>query len=244
MDSRAAGQAPRAGSADVTRPSMPAPGLALDAMSAKHGRRLRGLEPRCDGRGLRLSQGPPRAGRDRVRHERARPAGRVRERDALPRAAGGDLLRPPRRGRVPLRRRHLRTGSGRAAWRGSTRHAPEPAQRRRRATRSCSWPAARTATSAATARPSASPRGDGPPGSAIARLLGGPILLLHGQPGSARDWARSIPAERATTIAIDRPGWDGSSPPTDLTGNATPRAKHLTVPGSSGRWPPPTILSV
>ena len=47
------------------------------------------------------------------------------------------------------------------------------------------------------------------------------VLLLHGQPGSARDWA-SVQArlDGTTTIAIDRPGWDGSSRPTDLSGNA------------------------
>ena len=49
-----------------------------------------------------------------------------------------------------------------------------------------------------------------------------PILFLHGQPGSARDWERVRDAigDRAVTIAIDRPGWDGHSSPTDLPGNA------------------------
>jgi pimeloyl-ACP methyl ester carboxylesterase len=49
-----------------------------------------------------------------------------------------------------------------------------------------------------------------------------PILLLHGQPGSARDWDAVLAAigERARAIAIDRPGWDGRSSPSDLPGNA------------------------
>ena len=45
--------------------------------------------------------------------------------------------------------------------------------------------------------------------------------MLHGQPGSARDWARvQARLDGTTAIAVDRPGWDGSSRPTDLTGNA------------------------
>ena len=53
----------------------------------------------------------------------------------------------------------------------------------------------------------------------------GPVLLLHGQPGAARDWDRVTAnlanvAPRARPIAIDRPGWDGASPPRDLAGNA------------------------
>jgi pimeloyl-ACP methyl ester carboxylesterase len=49
-----------------------------------------------------------------------------------------------------------------------------------------------------------------------------PILLLHGQPGSARDWDRLRDAigDEATTIAFDRPGWDRRSTPADLAGNA------------------------
>jgi pimeloyl-ACP methyl ester carboxylesterase len=48
------------------------------------------------------------------------------------------------------------------------------------------------------------------------------VLLLHGQPGSARDWDRVREAigVRARTLAIDRPGWNGSSAPSDLAGNA------------------------
>jgi pimeloyl-ACP methyl ester carboxylesterase len=49
-----------------------------------------------------------------------------------------------------------------------------------------------------------------------------PILLLHGQPGSARDWA-PVTAALGSTVeatAIDRPGWDGRSEPRGLDGNA------------------------
>jgi pimeloyl-ACP methyl ester carboxylesterase len=47
------------------------------------------------------------------------------------------------------------------------------------------------------------------------------ILLLHGQPGSARDWdrVRAGIGEPARVIAFDRPGWDGRTPATDLVGN-------------------------
>jgi pimeloyl-ACP methyl ester carboxylesterase len=40
-----------------------------------------------------------------------------------------------------------------------------------------------------------------------------PVLLLHGQPGSARDWARLIATlgARASPLAPDRPGYDGRS---------------------------------
>ena len=48
------------------------------------------------------------------------------------------------------------------------------------------------------------------------------ILLLHGQPGSARDWdrVRAAIGEPARVIAFDRPGWDGRTAATDLAGNA------------------------
>jgi pimeloyl-ACP methyl ester carboxylesterase len=50
----------------------------------------------------------------------------------------------------------------------------------------------------------------------------GTVLLLHGQPGGARDWAQVLATIRdaVPTIALDRPGWDGLSPATDLRGNA------------------------
>jgi pimeloyl-ACP methyl ester carboxylesterase len=48
------------------------------------------------------------------------------------------------------------------------------------------------------------------------------VLLLHGQPGSAADWDGVVRGlgERARTVAIDRPGWDGVHPASDLEGNA------------------------
>ena len=48
------------------------------------------------------------------------------------------------------------------------------------------------------------------------------VLLLHGQPGSAADW-RAVIARldgAVRPIAIDRPGWDRTTPPRDLAGNA------------------------
>ncbi len=48
------------------------------------------------------------------------------------------------------------------------------------------------------------------------------VLLLHGQPGGAADWARVIAGVRgrAQVLAEDRPGWDGATRPRDLAGNA------------------------
>jgi pimeloyl-ACP methyl ester carboxylesterase len=49
-----------------------------------------------------------------------------------------------------------------------------------------------------------------------------PLLLLHGQPGSAGDWDRLITAlgPGTRTIAVDRPGWDGVSKPCGLECNS------------------------
>ena len=70
-----------------------------------------------------------------------------------------------------------------------------------------------------------------------------PVLLLHGQPGGARDWDLVVAAldRRVQTIAVDRPGWDGRSAPRDLPGNArsalraldAARADRVTVVGHS-----------
>jgi pimeloyl-ACP methyl ester carboxylesterase len=48
------------------------------------------------------------------------------------------------------------------------------------------------------------------------------VVLLHGQPGSARDWDRVVAALDADVqpVAVDRPGWDGRSQAQDLPGNA------------------------
>jgi pimeloyl-ACP methyl ester carboxylesterase len=50
-----------------------------------------------------------------------------------------------------------------------------------------------------------------------------PVLLLHGQPGAAADWARlkASLGDGVRTIAFDRPGWDGRSAVRDLAGNAS-----------------------
>jgi pimeloyl-ACP methyl ester carboxylesterase len=53
---------------------------------------------------------------------------------------------------------------------------------------------------------------------------GPPVVLLHGQPGSASDWVRVVPLLRERglrAVAVDRPGYAGSgSPPADWGGNA------------------------
>lgn len=50
----------------------------------------------------------------------------------------------------------------------------------------------------------------------------GAVLLLHGQPGSARDWDPLLAALGGSinAVAPDRPGWDGREGATDLAGNA------------------------
>jgi pimeloyl-ACP methyl ester carboxylesterase len=60
-----------------------------------------------------------------------------------------------------------------------------------------------------------------------------PILLLHGQPGGARDWDRVLVAldGRVSTIALDRPGWDGRSEPTGLEGNVRAAVAALNALG-------------
>lgn len=63
---------------------------------------------------------------------------------------------------------------------------------------------------------------------------GDPVLLLHGQPGSSRDWGgvREAIGDRAATIAFDRPGWDGRTAPTDLAGNAEAALSVLDARGA------------
>jgi pimeloyl-ACP methyl ester carboxylesterase len=62
------------------------------------------------------------------------------------------------------------------------------------------------------------------------------VLLLHGQPGSARDWDLVVGAiaARAPVVAIDRPGWDGHTPPGDLATSARAAAEALEAAGASG----------
>jgi pimeloyl-ACP methyl ester carboxylesterase len=61
-----------------------------------------------------------------------------------------------------------------------------------------------------------------------------PVLLLHGQPGAARDWdaVRAAIGTRLETIAIDRPGWDGDRSPKDLEGNAEAALHALNRAGA------------
>ncbi|HEY8626392.1 MAG TPA: alpha/beta hydrolase [Solirubrobacteraceae bacterium] len=60
-----------------------------------------------------------------------------------------------------------------------------------------------------------------------------PVLLLHGQPGGQGDWSRVVRGigDRARTVAIDRPGWDGQREATDLPGNAAAALAALDASG-------------
>lgn len=62
-----------------------------------------------------------------------------------------------------------------------------------------------------------------------------PVLLLHGQPGSARDWdtVRAAIGDRARSVAVDRPGWDGATRPLDLVGNAAAVIRTLDAVGAA-----------
>lgn len=61
------------------------------------------------------------------------------------------------------------------------------------------------------------------------------VLLLHGQPGSAHDWDLVVDAigDRAPVLAIDRPGWDGRTPPGDVAASARAAAAALEAAGAS-----------
>jgi pimeloyl-ACP methyl ester carboxylesterase len=61
------------------------------------------------------------------------------------------------------------------------------------------------------------------------------VLLLHGQPGTAADWDRLRAAlgEGVSTLAIDRPGWDGRSRATNLAGNARAALTALDRAGAA-----------
>jgi pimeloyl-ACP methyl ester carboxylesterase len=62
---------------------------------------------------------------------------------------------------------------------------------------------------------------------------GPPILLLHGQPGAARDWDAVIAAlgDHVQAIAFDRPGWDRRRPPGGLADNARAALSELDARG-------------
>jgi pimeloyl-ACP methyl ester carboxylesterase len=59
------------------------------------------------------------------------------------------------------------------------------------------------------------------------------VLLLHGQPGSARDWdrLRAKLDQRLEPLAINRPGWDGRTSATDLEGNSEAALAALRAGG-------------
>ncbi len=60
------------------------------------------------------------------------------------------------------------------------------------------------------------------------------VLLLHGQPGGARDWdrVRAAMGVRVRSLAIDRPGWSSGSAPADLAGNAAAAIRALDATGT------------
>ncbi|MBV9311708.1 MAG: alpha/beta hydrolase [Solirubrobacterales bacterium] len=59
------------------------------------------------------------------------------------------------------------------------------------------------------------------------------LLLLHGQPGSSRDWQRVVAAldSQVEVLATDRPGWDGTSEPCDLECNCAAALQALDRAG-------------
>jgi pimeloyl-ACP methyl ester carboxylesterase len=67
------------------------------------------------------------------------------------------------------------------------------------------------------------------PGAGESRAQTYPALLLHGQPGSARDWEPVVEAiaGRVQTVAVDRPGWDGRTPPGGLAVSAAAALEAL-----------------
>jgi pimeloyl-ACP methyl ester carboxylesterase len=59
------------------------------------------------------------------------------------------------------------------------------------------------------------------------------VLLLHGQPGGAADWDGVVEHldGHAEALALDRPGWDGTSRALDLAGNARAALAALDARG-------------
>jgi len=98
------------------------------------------------------------------------------------------------------------------------------------------WAITRGAGLPAAERPAVAPRaGLDAAGATSANGAPAPVLLLHGQPGSAADWRAVIDRldGAVTPIAIDRPGWDGATAPRDLAGNAAAALAALDARGVS-----------
>jgi pimeloyl-ACP methyl ester carboxylesterase len=68
-----------------------------------------------------------------------------------------------------------------------------------------------------------------PPGAARPEA----VLLLHGQPGGAADWAGVVARlpDHTEPVALNRPGWDGASRAVDLAGNAEAALAALDARG-------------
>ena len=79
--------------------------------------------------------------------------------------------------------------------------------------------------------------GDGPAGQMEATVSGAggvPVLLLHGQPGTAGDWERVVPLleDRYTVVVPDRPGYGASPGPAHgFAGNARAAVDLLDLIG-------------
>jgi pimeloyl-ACP methyl ester carboxylesterase len=59
------------------------------------------------------------------------------------------------------------------------------------------------------------------------------VVLLHGQPGSARDWDLVVPhlGGQAAVLALDRPGYDGVSEPGGIEYNARATIARMDADG-------------
>jgi pimeloyl-ACP methyl ester carboxylesterase len=89
------------------------------------------------------------------------------------------------------------------------------------------------AAQAAAVKPGGSARG-GSPGPRSSRAEPAHVLLLHGQPGTARDWDGVVAALPAGVgaVAIDRPGWNGAGRAGDLAHNAAAAIAALDRAGA------------
>jgi pimeloyl-ACP methyl ester carboxylesterase len=60
-----------------------------------------------------------------------------------------------------------------------------------------------------------------------------PVVLLHGQPGSVRDWDLVVPhlISQTTLLAFDRPGYDGASEPGGIEHSANATLARMDARG-------------